>query len=142
MKSFIELKKQREFGELLADTFAFIRNEFKSFFGAILKISGPYVALFLIAMVFYMYIVGDQFNFDLINTNQFYSSPSKLILAYLVYFGGAILAFQDAKGSSIHLKLCLRLLYSFLGTKGRQGKPLTPKVARKDTRSDLETLTF
>lgn len=102
MKSYIELKKQREFGELLADTFAFIRNEFKPFFGAILKISGPYVALFLFAMVFYMYIVGDQFNFDLINTNQFYSSPLKLILAYLAYFGGAVLAYTFTTSTVLH----------------------------------------
>ncbi|MBR9846023.1 MAG: hypothetical protein GYB35_07920 [Algicola sp.] len=102
MKSFIELKKQREFGELLADTFAFIRNEFKPFFGAIIKISGPYVALFLFAMVFYMYIVGDQFNFDLIQTNQFYSNPLSLILAYIIYFGGAILAYTFTTSTVLH----------------------------------------
>ncbi|MFK7782835.1 glycerophosphoryl diester phosphodiesterase membrane domain-containing protein [Psychroserpens sp.] len=93
MKSYIEFKKQREFGELLADTFAFIRNEFKPFFGAIIKISGPFVALFLFAMVFYTYIVGDMFNFDLMQTNQFGSSPLKLIVAYVAYFGAAILAY-------------------------------------------------
>jgi hypothetical protein len=102
MKSYIELKKQREFGELLADTFAFIRNEFKPFFGAIIKISGPYVALFLFAMVFYMYIVGDQFNFDLMQTNQFYSSPFQLIVAYLVYFAGAILAYTFTTSTVLH----------------------------------------
>ena len=93
MKSFIEFKKQREFGEILADTFAFIRNEFKPFFGAIIKISGPYVALFLVAMVFYIYIVGDQFNFDFTQPDQFYSNPFKLIVAYIVYFAAAILAY-------------------------------------------------
>lgn len=93
MKTFIELKKQREFGELLADTFAFIRNEFKPFFGTIIKVSGPYVALFLFSMVFYTYVIGDMFNFDLIQSNQFYSSPVKLILAYVLYFGAAILAY-------------------------------------------------
>lgn len=93
MKSYIQFKKQREFGQLLADTFAFIRNEFKPFFGAIIKISGPYVALFLFSMVFYTYIVGDMFNFDLIQSNQFYASPGKLILAYCTYFAGVILAY-------------------------------------------------
>ena len=102
MKSYIELKKQREFGELLADTFAFIRNEFKPFFGAIIKISGPYVALFLFAMVFYMYIVGDQFDFDLIQSNQFYSNPLSLILAYIIYFGGAILAYTFTTSTVLH----------------------------------------
>lgn len=102
MKSFIEFKKQREFGELLADTFAFIRNEFKPFFSAIIKISGPYVALFLFAMVFYIYIIGDQFNFDFTQPNQFYSSPLKLILAYVVYFGTAILAYTFTTSTVLH----------------------------------------
>lgn len=102
MKSFIEFKKQREFGELLADIFAFIRNEFKPFFSAIIKISGPYVALFLFAMVFYMYIIGDQFNFDLIGSNQIYTNPIKLILAYVAYFGTAILAYTFTTSTVLH----------------------------------------
>ena len=102
MKSYIELKKQREFGEILADTFAFIRNEFKPFFGALIKISGPYVALFLFALVFYMYIVGDQFDFDLIQSNQFYSSPLKLLSAYFIYFIGAILAYTFTTSTVLH----------------------------------------
>ncbi|WP_431135993.1 hypothetical protein [Psychroserpens mesophilus] len=102
MKTFIEFKKQREFGQLLADTFAFIRNEFKRFFGAIIKISGPYVALFLFSMVFYTYVVGDMFNIDLIQSNQFYSSPLKLIVAYITYFGAAILAYTFTTSTVLH----------------------------------------
>ncbi len=102
MKNYIELKKQREFGQLLADTFAFIRNEFKPFFGAIIKISGPYVALFLFAMVFYIYIIGDMFNFDLLQSNQFGASPLKMILAYVLYFVTAILAYTFTTSTVLH----------------------------------------
>ncbi|WP_425077008.1 glycerophosphoryl diester phosphodiesterase membrane domain-containing protein [Psychroserpens sp. S379A] len=102
MKNYIELKKQREFGQLLADTFAFIRNEFKPFFGAIIKISGPYVALFLFAMVFYIYIIGDMFNFDLLQSNQFGASPLKMIFAYVLYFVTAILAYTFTTSTVLH----------------------------------------
>ncbi|WP_456439971.1 hypothetical protein [Psychroserpens sp.] len=102
MKNFIEFKKQREFGDLLADTFAFIRNEFKPLMSAIIRISGPYVALFLIAMVFYTYIIGDMFNFDLLETNQFSANPLKLVLAYVAYFGAAILAYTFTTSTVLH----------------------------------------
>jgi len=102
MKTIIEFKKQREFGDILTDTFAFIRNEFKPFFSAIIKISGPYVALFLFAMVFYIYSIGDMFNFDLIQSNQFYGSPLKIISAYLLYFGTAILAYTFTTSTVLH----------------------------------------
>lgn len=102
MKTIIEFKKQREFGDILTDTFAFIRHEFKPFFNAILKISGPYVALFLFAMVFYIYIIGDQFSFDFAQPDQFNISPLKLILAYLIYFGSAILAYTFTTSTVLH----------------------------------------
>ncbi|MFT5738606.1 MAG: hypothetical protein ACI9SG_002963, partial [Maribacter sp.] len=45
MKSnYIEFKKQRELGEILSDTFAFFRNEFKLFFTIFFKIVGPFLA--------------------------------------------------------------------------------------------------
>ncbi|MGB7394249.1 MAG: hypothetical protein WA913_07650 [Pricia sp.] len=65
MKPYIEFKKQRDLGEILSDTFAFIRNEFRPFFNAFLKIVGPYLAVMLISYGFYMYKVGDVFNFSL-----------------------------------------------------------------------------
>jgi len=101
MKTYIELKKQREFGAILADTFAFLRNEFKPFFGAILKIAGPYLALLLCAMVFYIYIVGDTFNFDFINGVS-HMDPLKMILAYVVYFSTIVIAYTFTTSTVLH----------------------------------------
>ncbi|WP_299226177.1 hypothetical protein [uncultured Psychroserpens sp.] len=102
MKTYIELKKQREFGEILADTFAFIRNEFRPFLGAIAKIAGPYIALFIIGLIFYIYIIGDQFNFDFINSTEIYSDPLKMILAYIVYIVTATLAYVFTTSTALH----------------------------------------
>ena len=37
---FIEFKKKRELGDVLSDTFAFLRSQFKPFFNVFLKIVG------------------------------------------------------------------------------------------------------
>ena len=80
MKPFIEFKKQRDLGEILSDTFAFIRNEFKPFFGTYLKIVGPYLAVMLICSGAYIYMVGDILNFNFDST----SGMSYVITAILV----------------------------------------------------------
>ncbi len=66
---YIEFKKQRELGDILSDTFAFMRSQFKTFFTVFFKIVGPYLLLMVIALVFYLYYVGDQFNFMIQNQN-------------------------------------------------------------------------
>ncbi len=66
---YIEFKKQRELGDVLSDTFAFMRSQFKTFFPVFFKIVGPYLLLMVIALVFYLYYVGDQFNFMIQNQN-------------------------------------------------------------------------
>ncbi|SHJ83873.1 hypothetical protein [Pseudozobellia thermophila] len=70
MKQYIEFKKQRELGEIISDTFAFLRNEFKPFFNTFLKIIGPYLVVLLICYVLYMYLIGDFFNFDVQSSNE------------------------------------------------------------------------
>ncbi len=61
--TYIEFKKQRELGDVLTDTFAFLRTQFKTFFNVFFKIVGPYLLVMLISLSLYMYYVGDQFNF-------------------------------------------------------------------------------
>ena len=48
--NYIEFKKQRELGEILSDSFVFIRNEFKPFLGTILKIVGPYILVIFLSI--------------------------------------------------------------------------------------------
>ncbi|WP_209405448.1 hypothetical protein [Pseudozobellia sp. WGM2] len=70
MKQYIEFKKQRDLGEILSDTFAFLRNEFKPFFTTFFKIIGPYLVVMLICYGLYMYKVGDFFNFSITSSNE------------------------------------------------------------------------
>jgi len=71
MKPYIEFKKKRELGEILSDTFGFLRNEFKPFFATFFKIIGPYLVVMLICYAFYMYQFGDLFNFNVERSDSF-----------------------------------------------------------------------
>ncbi|CAM4258288.1 hypothetical protein [Zobellia nedashkovskayae] len=62
MKQFIEFKKQREMSQILSDTFGFLRNEFKTFFGVFFKIIAPYLVVMLISYGTYMFQIGDMMN--------------------------------------------------------------------------------
>lgn len=64
MKPYIEFKKQRDLGEILSDTFKFIRSEFKPFCSTFFKIVGPYMVVMLICYALYMYQFGDLLNFN------------------------------------------------------------------------------
>lgn len=77
MKQYLEFKKQRELGEILSDTFAFLRSEFKPFFMTFFKIIGPYLIVMLICYGLYMYQFGDLLNF---NVERSDSISSGLIL--------------------------------------------------------------
>lgn len=62
---YIEFKKQRELGEILTDSFNFIKFEFKSFFGTLLKIVGPYLFATMVFLGFYFYSFNGLFSFDI-----------------------------------------------------------------------------
>lgn len=63
MKSdYIEFKKQRELGEILSDTFAFFRNEFKPFFNTFFTIVGPFLAVMVVSLILYLYFAGNTLN--------------------------------------------------------------------------------
>lgn len=64
IKPFIEFKKERELGDILTDTFNFIRNEFKPFLGTYFKIVGPYLLVMLLAAGVQLYLFGDIFKFE------------------------------------------------------------------------------
>lgn len=70
MKAYIEFKKKRELGDILSDTFAFLRNEFKPFFNTFFKIVGPYLLVMVICLSLYMYFAGNSFNNMLLGANS------------------------------------------------------------------------
>lgn len=98
MQQYIEFKKQRELGEILSDTFGFMRNQFKPFFGSILKIVGPYILVMLISLGFYYYFMGDMFSFAVETSNDFFS-PIMMLLVGFIFFFSIIAAYVMAQAT-------------------------------------------
>jgi len=56
--NFIEFKKTRDLGSIISDAFKFIRENWKGYFGTVVKIAGPAFIIFIIAMALYMRSIG------------------------------------------------------------------------------------
>lgn len=73
----IQFKKQRELGDIITDTFKFLRQNFKPLFTAIFKITGPVFLILLLAIGYYSYLGMD------ILENPFFSEEGN-IETYLI----------------------------------------------------------
>jgi len=85
VKSFIEFKKQRDFGLVLTDTFSFLRSEFKPLSKLVLNITGPYFFTYLILLSLYNYIAGESLDFSIdgpVNNNIDFI----YIVTYILYW--------------------------------------------------------
>ncbi len=103
MKQYIEFKKQRDFSDLLTDTFGFIRNEFKPLMKALFNIAGPAILLFLACLVLYMYVTGDVFNIDIYGTSSYSDfSPFLVIILALMYLGSMVIAYVFASSTVLY----------------------------------------
>ncbi|GMN08250.1 hypothetical protein MTsPCn5_36390 [Croceitalea sp. MTPC5] len=109
---YIEFKKQRELGDILTDTFGFIRNEFKPFFSALLKIVGPYLLVMLVSLGFYFYAFGDILNFATITAESQVFSPLIMIFALFSFVISSVLVYAVSYGS------VLSYIQSYVENKG------------------------
>lgn len=66
MNNFIQFKKERDLGAIINDSFTFLRENWKSYGNAVLKIVGPFIligaALVVFAMLSYASLIGDGTN--------------------------------------------------------------------------------
>lgn len=98
---YIEFKKQRELGEILSDTFAFLRNEFKPFTSTFFKIVGPYILIMMIALAIYMYYIGNSFSLLLFNSDI---APNVLLMLLIggLYVASIIVVYTMAQSTVLH----------------------------------------
>lgn len=103
MKSnYIEFKKQRELGEILSDTFAFFRNEFKPFFNTFFKIVGPFLAAMVVSLVLYLYFAGDSLNLMVFDSDM---NPTNLLTTAvlgLVYILSLVAVYTMSQSTVLH----------------------------------------
>ena len=98
---YIEFKKQRELGDILSDTFAFLRNEFKPFTATFFKIVGPYLLIMMISLALYMYYIGDSFSLLMFNSDAVPNIPMILLIGGL-YMVSIILVYVMAQSTVLH----------------------------------------
>jgi len=101
--NFIEFKKKRELGEILSDTFAFLRNQFKPFFNTYFKIVGPFLLVMILSLAAYTYFGGNMFN-NLIIEDFNEGAPNMLIVfsLALVYLASLIAVYTMSQSTVLH----------------------------------------
>ena len=85
--NYIEFKKKRELGDILTDTFSFIRINFKNLFLIILKNTAPAIILLIIALAFMTYVYSDfigEFSLGIQNGNDLGALNITLMVISLV----------------------------------------------------------
>ena len=101
MQKYIQFKRERDLGEILSDTFKFIRENYKPLLKALLKYTGPVFLLQLFALGYYSYvsvgqgnnlftsgIVGQGWGFNMVTGFFFLSLAS---MAYQAFMNGTIM---------------------------------------------------
>src|ERR1700757_1470355 len=87
----IELRKVRDFGALFNDSVAFLRVNFKSFFGILLFLAGPFVILTGLLMGYVQFIAekiteSNMLSGNYRNTNMFLGSSVTTTLLFILIF--------------------------------------------------------
>lgn len=88
-------RKEREFGEIISDSFSFFTKNRKDLTRIFLKFIGPYIILMVIGTTYYQYKTGDIFNdITLISSNPdiLAEAFTDNILALLLFFIVSIVA--------------------------------------------------
>lgn len=104
-ESYIRFKKQRDLGEIISDTFRFLRENFKPLFKLIFRIAGPAFLVLLFALTYYSYLsldtVGNSFlgvaegmNFGMLLISGFILLSS--LLGFYVLLYGTVLHYINS----------------------------------------------
>lgn len=101
MKEIIFFRKQRELGSILSDTFKFIRLNWKSLFGLIVKTAGPALLIMIAAYVLYSQsVLGGIGFFD--NMESFNHLGTDSFLYIFILLIAAIAFYALLNGTILH----------------------------------------
>lgn len=101
--NYIEFKKKRELGDILSDTFAFLRNQFKPFFNTYFKIVGPFLLVMLLSLGAYTYFGGNVFNnFMVEDINGGVSNMVVMLGIGLIYLLSLVAVYTMSQSTVLH----------------------------------------
>ncbi len=101
MNQIIQFKKQRDLGAVLSDVFTFIRINWKSLFGLILKVTGIPLLILLGTYIYYMSsVVGDVGMIGLLGMDQ--TLGNNVIIALMLMILAAMVYYSLLNGVILH----------------------------------------
>jgi len=100
--TYIEFKKKRELGDIIQDTFIFIRSQFKPFFGVFLKIVGPFLGVMLIALALYLWYVGNLLTGGNISPETLGMAGLTQLLIGILYLVSLLTVYAISQSTVLH----------------------------------------
>lgn len=99
----IELRKKRDLGAILTDSFAFIRTQFKPFFSTFLKLVGPYLVFLLLVNVLYLRSFSSLLDFsgNIETSNDMYG-PLMMFGTMILFLIAFSLVYAMAQSVTLH----------------------------------------
>ncbi len=127
---YIEFKKKRELGDILTDTFAFLRQEGKSLFSVLMKTCGIPFVLLLLASAYYTYASSNLFDPVSISNGAMFNSGAIIISLLLML--ATLLAFYGLLFGSV-----LHYIKAYIDNKGTVDYSSVVQGVKKDFGSIL-----
>lgn len=127
---YIHFRKQRDLGDLITDTFKFLRENYKLLFKLIFRIAGPALLLLAILLGYYSFMMGESMlnplSIDFDNYNRwFFLTLMLLIISMVVFFALLysvvllyIRSYVDHKGKVDELEVTQGVKDNFMSMSG------------------------
>lgn len=121
MKQYLPFKKQRDIGEILSDTFKFVKNEWKPLLQVVAKTAGPALVIMVIANVIYQQTVFSTFGGYELNPTAFGDFTVTLLISVLILLVSSV-AFYTLLYSSV-----LNYIKNYINNEGTANNELVKK---------------
>lgn len=104
--TYIHFKKQREIGEVISDTFKFLRENYKLLFTLIFKNTGPAFLILMLAAGYYMYVTLGAFSTATPSnpflTSGFTENIGDILMAFFILFIALMIYMTLLNGTVLH----------------------------------------
>ena len=122
-QNYINFKRQRDIGEVISDTFKFLRENYRSLFKMIFKIAGPAFLVLLLALAYYSYISFGSLDNSMFNFAEGLDM-GMLLISFFVLFCSLLAFYVLLYGTVLHF------VRSYVENEG--------KVAEKEVSQDVK----
>jgi hypothetical protein len=123
--NYIEFKKKRELGDIITDTFAFIRQNGKSLLSVLMKTAGIPFILLLLASAYYTHASASIFDPVSIKNGEMFNSGT-LIITFFAMLATLLIFYGMLFGTVLHY------IKSYIDTRGNVNTASVVQGVKKD----------